>query len=126
MGEDGPWVNKPSGVGPRLIVVHAVTHGGWVDGTQLVFQSNIFASINRKDFGVTIREDERINAQSTIQLFTQIENKYPNAPTIHIIADNARYYRCKLIKNIYRILEFRLLGSGQDPSVSVSSSRSPC
>jgi len=39
MDEDGPWVNKPSGVGPRLIVVHAVTHGGWVDGAQLVFQA---------------------------------------------------------------------------------------
>ena len=39
MDEDGPWVNKPSGVGPRLIVVHAVTHGGWVDGAQLVFEA---------------------------------------------------------------------------------------
>jgi len=28
--EDGPWVNKPSGVGPRLIVVHAMTSDGWV------------------------------------------------------------------------------------------------
>jgi hypothetical protein len=22
--EDGPWVNKPSGKGPRLIIVHAM------------------------------------------------------------------------------------------------------
>jgi len=37
--EDGPWVNKPSGVGPRLIIVHAITHAGWVDGAQLVFEA---------------------------------------------------------------------------------------
>ena len=30
--EDGPWVNKPSGVGPRLIVVHAMSRHGWIRG----------------------------------------------------------------------------------------------
>ena len=25
LAEDGPWVNKPSGTGPRLIMVHAMT-----------------------------------------------------------------------------------------------------
>jgi len=38
--EDGPWVNKPSGKGPRLIVVHAITLHGWVDKAQLVFEAN--------------------------------------------------------------------------------------
>jgi len=28
--EDGPWVHKPSGKGPRLIIVHAMTTAGWV------------------------------------------------------------------------------------------------
>lgn len=37
--EDGPSVNKPSGVGPRLILVHAITKDGWVDGAQLVFEA---------------------------------------------------------------------------------------
>jgi hypothetical protein len=37
--EDGPIVNKPSGVGPRLILVHAITEDGWVDGAQLVFEA---------------------------------------------------------------------------------------
>lgn len=37
--EDGPWVNKPSGIGPRLIIVHAITQAGWVDGAQLVFEA---------------------------------------------------------------------------------------
>lgn len=37
--EDGPWVHKPSGRGPRLIIVHAMTTAGWVQGAQLVFQA---------------------------------------------------------------------------------------
>jgi len=37
--EDGPLVNKPSGVGPRLILVHAITKDGWVDGAKLVFEA---------------------------------------------------------------------------------------
>lgn len=39
LDEDGPWVNKPSGVGPRMIVVHAMTRDGWVEGAQLVFEA---------------------------------------------------------------------------------------
>jgi len=37
--EDGPWVNKPSGVGPRLIIVNAITCAGWVEDAQLVFEA---------------------------------------------------------------------------------------
>ena len=36
--EDGPWVNKPSGKGPRVILVHAMASGGWVDGAELMFE----------------------------------------------------------------------------------------
>jgi transposase len=35
--EEGPWVRKPSGKGPRLILVHAITAEGWVDRAKLVF-----------------------------------------------------------------------------------------
>jgi transposase len=37
--EDGPWVNKPSGVGPRLIVVNAIGYDGWIKKADLVFQA---------------------------------------------------------------------------------------
>ena len=37
--EEGPWVQKPSGKGPRLILVHAMTVDGWVEGAKLVFQA---------------------------------------------------------------------------------------
>jgi transposase len=39
LDDDGPLVNKPSGVGPRLIVVHAITRDGWIEGAQLVFEA---------------------------------------------------------------------------------------
>jgi transposase len=37
--DDGPWVNKPSGRGPRLIMVNAVTEDGWIPSAKLVFQA---------------------------------------------------------------------------------------
>ena len=37
--EEGPWVQKPSGKGPRLILVHAIMAEGWVEGAKLVFQA---------------------------------------------------------------------------------------
>jgi len=39
LDEDGPWVNKPSGVGPRLIILNAITDQGWVNGARLVFEA---------------------------------------------------------------------------------------
>jgi transposase len=39
LDEDGPWVNKPSGKGPRLIIVQAITKDGWVNGAQLIFDA---------------------------------------------------------------------------------------
>jgi hypothetical protein len=38
-GEDGPWVQKPTGKGEQLIIVNAVTKSGWVSGAKLVFKS---------------------------------------------------------------------------------------
>ncbi len=39
LDEDGPWVNKPSGKGPRQIILHAITKEGWVNGAQLTFDA---------------------------------------------------------------------------------------
>lgn len=38
-GEDGPWVQKPTGKGERLIIINAITKSGWVPGAKLVFKS---------------------------------------------------------------------------------------
>jgi hypothetical protein len=37
--EDGPWVQKPSGKGERLIIMHAMMQTGWIPNAQLVFKS---------------------------------------------------------------------------------------
>jgi len=59
---------------------------------------NLNGALDVSDFDLVIREDPTLNAQSTIALFKQIEEKNPLAETIHVIADNAPYYRSKLIK----------------------------
>ena len=41
---------------------------------------------------------DTINAQAAIDLFDRIEAKHPDADTIYIIVDNARYYRSCLLK----------------------------
>lgn len=46
---------------------------------------------------VVVRTDERINAQSTIGLYTQLQ-KHKRKGTIYVICDNARYYRSRLVK----------------------------
>ncbi len=38
-GEDGPWLQKPTGKGERLIILNAITANGWVPGAKLVFKS---------------------------------------------------------------------------------------
>ncbi|MFV9692180.1 MAG: hypothetical protein ACNY01_14660 [Desulfobacteria bacterium] len=38
-GEDGPWVQKPTGKGERLIIINAITKSGWVPGSKFVFKS---------------------------------------------------------------------------------------
>jgi hypothetical protein len=38
-GEDGPWVQKPTGRGERLIIMNAITRDGWVPNAKTVFKS---------------------------------------------------------------------------------------
>ncbi len=79
--EDGPWVNKPSGKGPRVIVVHAITVNGWVNNAQLVFDANrrtgdYHGQMNWDNFSKWFK--------------TQL---LPNIPDNSIIIlDNARYH----------------------------------
>lgn len=37
--EDGPFIEKPSGKGRRLIIVNAISEEGWVDDVKLVFEA---------------------------------------------------------------------------------------
>lgn len=37
--DDGPWIQKPTGKGERLIILEAITAQGWVAGARVVFKS---------------------------------------------------------------------------------------
>jgi len=74
-------VNKPSGKGPRVIVVHAITVNGWVDNAQLVFDAN--------------RRTGDYHGQMNWDNFSKwFETQLlPNIPANSlIILDNARYH----------------------------------
>lgn len=81
LDEDGPSVNKPSGKGPRLIILNARTTDGWVNGAQLVFQAkkrtgDYHGQMNWDNFSLWFKN----------QLL-------PNIPSNSlIILDNAKYH----------------------------------
>jgi len=72
---------------------------------------NINGAINIDSYEAIAREDERINAQSTIELFKQIEEAYPTALTIYVIADNARYYHAQIVSKYLKTsrIQFKFL-----------------
>lgn len=64
---------------------------------------NINGAYNIEEHKVIVRQDESINAQSTVALLEQILQEQPQG-ILYIISDNARYYRCQytqdfLLKN---------------------------
>lgn len=75
---------------------------GWIlKGTDKLIKSNtgrdrlnLNGALNAKTLEVVIREDERINSISTINLLDQLLDKHP-AGRIYLIWDNARYYYSK-------------------------------
>lgn len=80
-GEDGPWVQKPTGKGERLIIVNAIIKSGWVPGAKLVFKST--------------RKTGDYHGQMNWDLFKKwfIEMLLENIPSNSlIIMDNASYH----------------------------------
>jgi transposase len=81
LDEDGPWVNKPSGAGRRLIIVNAITEQGWVNGAELVFE----AGKSTGDY------HGQMNWENFSSWFTN--QLLPNIPANSIIImDNAKYH----------------------------------
>lgn len=80
-GEDGPWVQKPTGKGERLIIINARSLNGWVNGAvDRVFQAS--------------RKTGDYHGQMNVQLFQKwfSESLIPNIPQNSlIIMDNAPY-----------------------------------
>ena len=70
---------------------------------------NINGALNAETLEVVIRTDDRINAQSTLKLFETLEKKHPNADSIFITLDNARYYKNKLVSVYLETSKIKLL-----------------
>jgi len=80
-GEDGPWVQKPTGNGERFIILNAITSLGWVSGSKLIFKST--------------RKTGDYHGQMNWDLFKKwfIEMLIPNIPQHSLIVmDNASYH----------------------------------
>ncbi len=79
--EDGPWVQKPTGKGERLIIVNAITKDGWVPNAKLVFKST--------------RKTGDYHGQMNWNMFRKwfVDSLLPNIPKGSlIILDNAAYH----------------------------------
>lgn len=59
---------------------------------------NLNGAINALDVGdIVVREDARINAQSTIDLYQQLQERHRSGRII-VICDNARYHHSRVVK----------------------------
>lgn len=81
LDDDGPWIQKPTGKGERLIIINAITKDGWVPGAKLIFKST--------------RKTGDYHGRMNQELFTKWfeEKLFPNIPKGSlIIMDNATYH----------------------------------
>lgn len=79
--DDGPWIQKPTGKGERLIIMNAITKDGWVPGAKVTFKST--------------RKTGDYHGQMNHKMFTKwfSEKLLPNLPANSlIIMDNASYH----------------------------------
>ena len=70
---------------------------------------NINGAINIETLEPTTGFYDTNNADSTIDLFSKIEAKHPDAKVIYIIVDNARYYRSCLLKEYTEGTKIKLI-----------------
>lgn len=56
---------------------------------------NISGAIDIFSRKVLVREDDTLNADSTIEFLKELEAMYPQVTCIHVFSDNARYYKNK-------------------------------
>jgi transposase len=70
---------------------------------------NLNGVYNPENQEVIIREDEAINAESNIQLFEVVKERYKDADCIYIIADNARYNRSKRLQEYLKDSKIKMV-----------------
>lgn len=90
---------------------------GWIKkGQDKVVKSNsgrqrinVNGALNADTLEVIIRTDDTINTQSTLKLFETLEQKHPNAESIFITLDNAKYYKNGLVYEYLKTSKIKLL-----------------
>jgi len=70
---------------------------------------NLHGAINAETYQVTIIESETVNADSTIDLLTAIEQAYPLSKEIYVILDNARYHYSFLVRSFLETSRIKLI-----------------
>jgi len=70
---------------------------------------NINGAINIETLEPVTGFYDTINADATVDLFAKIEAKHPEAETIYIIVDNARYYRSSVLAEALEGTKIKLI-----------------
>ena len=70
---------------------------------------NLNGALDPDTLQVTVRCDETLDAFSTIAFFKDILTRYPRAPVIYLILDNAPYYRSRQVREFLDGSRIRLI-----------------
>jgi len=70
---------------------------------------NLNGAVNVETFQAVVRDDEALNADSTVALLKTLERKHPLASRIYVIVDNARYYRSRVVKQYVKGSRIKLI-----------------
>jgi len=70
---------------------------------------NLHGAINAETYKITIIESETVNADSTINLLTSIEQAYPLSKKIYVILDNAKYHYSKSVRDFLEETKIKLV-----------------
>jgi transposase len=70
---------------------------------------NLHGAMNAETYEITLIESQTVSTESTLNLFSQIEQHYPLAKEILIIADNARYHFSKPVRHYLKTSRIKLI-----------------
>lgn len=69
---------------------------------------NINGALNIDNMAAVVHYAETLNAQTTMELFDKIQAAYPDKKRIHLIIDNARYYKNRELQKYLRKRKCRI------------------
>jgi transposase len=67
----------------------------FIETTASRIRMNIMGALNLEDMNADVKEFDTINSKATIDFLEFLREKYKEAPYIHLILDNAGYYKTK-------------------------------